>query len=394
MRSTSTNDWICSNLYIEADQYKPIQVFAVTMHSTSSSRSTTPSKGNKKRSSMSVAADDFRYDILEPNNILIADGRMNEEKWSDLAFSLGLPARSGQRSTATTCKFAQKMSKRKTFTASQTYEYIKPLIESLVTDYPELSQRNNCIYHGDAVPTVDSLKNTVHRLPTPKPAISIGYYRNAFSLAHDELQSGIIAGPYGEPYDLNRISQPVTDHFWPFFVVEISDQSLSAARQAAAVSGATCNNALNLLAGAAAHDYNDWKVASSSIDSKFAKAFSLSLHGKVATLSTHGAEGSAPHVSTQIEAYKLDNESDVASLADRIHGIMIWATHNRLRNIATTLDQLDRKVHGSLSGLTLRGDESEFDLDDLKVLKLHLPRRPDRMKVGIRAGLSAWLSRS
>lgn len=364
------------------------------MSSTATSRSPTPSKGIKKGAVTETVIDDFRYDVLEPNNILLADGTMNEEDWSNLAFSLGLPARNGRRFTATTRKFAQKMNKRKATTASQTYESIKPLIESLVDGSPKLSQQYKCAYHDDAVPTVDSLKNTVHRLPTPKPAISVGYFRDAFSLAHDELQDGIIAGPLGEPCNLNHISQPVTNHFWPFFVVELSDQSLSAARQAAAVSTATCNHALNLLAGAAANSYDHQKHNSFDFDRKFAKSFSLSVHGKVAILSAHGIEGTALHVSTPISGYQLDNEDDVASLADRIHSIMVWAKYNKLGEITATLDQLDRKVHGSLSGLTLRGDESEFDPRYLKILKLQPPRRPERMKVVIRAGLSSWLFRS
>lgn len=344
---------------------------------------------------MSDSSDAFRYDILEPNNIFLADGIMERERWSDLAFSLGLPAREGQRSNAATQKLAQRMKKRKVYSANQTSDYIRPFIESLVATCPKLSQQDRCAYYHDAVPTADALKNTIHRLPTPKPALSIGYHRAAFSLSHDELQNGIIAGPSGDPCDLNHVSQPVPDHFWPFFTVEVSEHSMTAARQASAISAATCNNALDLLAGAAADDQKDWNSSSFMFDRKFAKSFSLSVYGKVASLSVHGPEGLAQHVSQQIASYRLDDEKDVASLADRVHGIMVWAQYSRLGEITATLDQLNRKVFGNLAGFTLGGSPvDDFDPACLKTLKLQPLRRPERMKAALRAGLPSWFSRS
>ena len=343
---------------------------------------------------MGLAANDLRYDILEPNNILVADGTMDERAWSSLAFSLGIQAKSGQRSNQSTHRLAQKMKKRKVHSAAQTYDAMKPFIDSLVSASPKLSQQNRCVYHGDAVPTLDALKNTVNRLPTPKPAISIGYQRGAFSVSHDELHNGIIAGPSGEPCDLNHVSQPISDHYWPFFVVEISENSMEAARNASAVTAATCNNAVSLLASAAAHDGRDWTSNYFMFDPKFARSFSLSIYDKTAVLSTHGAEGLAPHVASQIAVYQLDNGDDVSALADRVHGIMVWANYNRLGEIIATLDQLDKKVHGNLSGLTLSGEGYDFDPHCLKTLKLQPAKRQSgRVRVVVKAGLPSWLSR-
>lgn len=366
------------------------------MSSTSSSRSPTPSKASKQSSIEESVADDFRFDILEPNNIFLADGFLTPERWSDLAFSLGLPAREGQRSNTATQKLAQRIKKRKLHSAQQTCDYIQPFVASLVATCPKLSQKDRCAYHHDAVPTIDALKNTVHRLPTPKPTISVGYHRAAFSLSHDELQKGIIACPNGDPCDLNHISQPVSDHFWPFFVVEVSENSMAAARQASAISAATCNNGLDLLAGAAVDDQKDWNSASFVFDRKFAKSFSLSVHGKLASLCVHGAEGLAQHVSQQIASYRLDDEHDVACLADRIHGIMVWAQYNRLGEIVATLDQLNKKVYGRIAGFTLGGSpiDDDFDPACLKTLKLQPLRRPERMRAALRAGLPSWLGRS
>jgi len=366
------------------------------MSSIGSSRSPTPSKTSKQSSVEDSVSDDFRFDILEPNNIYLAEDILERERWSDLAFSLGLPAREGQRFNSATQKLAQRMKKRKMYSAQQTGDYIRPFIRSLVATCPKLSEQDRCTYHHDAVPTSDALKNTVHRLPTPKPAISVGYHRAAFSLSHDELQNGIIAGPTGDPCDLNHVSQPVSDHFWPFFVVEVSEQSVTAARQSSAISGATCNHALNLLAGAAADDQKDWNSTSFVFDKKFAKSFSLSVHSKVAILSVHGTEGSTAHISQQISSYRLDDEYEVASLADRIHGIMVWAQYSRLGEVVAALDQLNRKVYGNASGFTLGGSpiDDDFDPACLKTLNFQPFRRPERMKAALRAGLPSWLGRS
>ena len=366
------------------------------MSTNSSTYSPTPSKASKKSSVGGDTSDDFRFDILEPNNIFLANGIMDGERWSDLAFSLGLPSREGQRFSTSTQKLVQRMKKRKVHSVQQTSDYIQPFIESLVAICPKLSQQNRCTYHHDAVPTIDALRNTTHRLPTPKPTISVGYHRAAFSLSHDELQNGIIAGPSGDPCDLNHVSQPVTDHFWPFFVVEVSEHSMTTAQQANAISAATCNNALDLLAGAAVDDEKDWNSSSFTFDRKFTKSFSLSVHGKIASLSVHGAEGLAQHVSQQISSYRLTDENEVASLADRLHSIMVWAHYNRLGEITATLDQLNRKVYGKLAGFTLGGSPvlDDFDPACLKTLKLQTLRRPERMKAVFRAGLPSWIGRS
>lgn len=319
---------------------------------------------------------------------------MTQENWSNLAFSLGMPAQHRQRSNSETQKLAQRMKKRKVVSASQTLEYLKPFIDSIVAESPGISQQYRCLYHGDAVPTDEVLKNTVHRLPTPKPAVSLGYYKDAFSIHHDELQSGIIMGPNADPCDLNHISQPVIDHFWPFLIVELSDKSMLAARQASAVSAATCSNALAILAGAASIGEDSPTTTNSfEFDPKMAKTFSLSIHGKEACLSLHGTQGPLPYVATTVATYKLDDHHDVASLADRINSITIWAQHNRLAEIFSALDALDKKVHGHVSGSLINDSTYDFDPSCLRTLKLQPPRRPDRIRLALKAGLSRWLGK-
>lgn len=358
-----------------------------------SSRSSTPSRVSKVALSAELVEDSLRSEILEPNNIALSEYAMDDETWSDLAFSLGLAAKEHRRFNVATQKLAQKMRKRKQHSSAQISDNIKAFIEALVLETPQLSQQSRCSYYPDAVPTADSVRNTIHRLPTPKPTISVGYTRDAFSIAHDELQDGIISSPSGEPCDLKRISQPVANHFWPFLAVEISEQSLFAARAASAITTATCNNAISLLGNAAAVNEESWNNRTYTFDEKFFRSFSLSIHGKIATLSTHSIDQCAAHISVPIASYQLDNESDVAVLADRLHGIIVWARYNRLSEIIAMLDHLDKKVHGNLSGTTIHGDGFDFDPHCLKALKLQPPRKPERMKVVLRASLPSWLVR-
>lgn len=355
-----------------------------------SSRSSTPSRHIAKKTLSIIHGS---ADLLERNNIFIEEELMDETRWFDLAFSLGMPSREGQRSNTETQKLAQKMKRRKVVSQTQTSDMLKPFIESITKRCPKLSQRDQHAYRTDAVPTLEAHRNTIHRLPTPKPAVSIGYCRAVFSSDHDELQNGIIAGPNGEPCDLNHVSQPVLEHFWPFFVVEISDTSMAAAQQATAVSAATCNNALSLLVGAAAISDKDWTHRSFKFDPKFLRTFSLSVHGKMACLSAHSFQRQESHIASPISTYALDDEHDVAALADRIYSIMIWAQFNRLGEIIATLDQLDEKVHGFSSGLKIEDDPYDFDPSCLRTLKLQSARRPDRTKIALKAGLPRWFVR-
>lgn len=363
----------------------------MSMSTRSKSLSPGPVKAaTKAGAGLTLGTANFQLEVLEANNILLEDTFMGEDRWSDIAFSIGMPAKAQGKSNNETGKVAQRMNKRKHVSYPQTFETIKPLLDSVVVKCPKISQQFKCIFHGDAVPTEEAIKNTILRLPTPRPAISLGYYRDAFSAHHDELQNGIIIGPYGEPCDLNHLSQPVLGHYWPFLVIEISDTSMSAARQASAITAATCNNALLLLAGAVASA--DGLGNSFAFDTKFARSFSLSIYDKSAILSTHSAEGLIPHLASPIASYRLDSERDVAALADRVYSILIWAQHSRLGEICAMLDALDKKVHGHLSEAG-NGDVYDFDPSCLKKLKLQPPRRPDRIKVAIKAGLPWWLGK-
>lgn len=336
------------------------------------------------------AAEAMRFEILEPNNILLAEAPMSMEVWTSLAFSLGLEAKETRRSSPATQKLAQRSNKRKALSATNIIDNLNSFIESLTEPTAQLAQTSRKAFHHDAVPSVDALKNTTRRLPVPKPSITLGYRQQLFLASHDELHEGLINGPSGEPCDLQRISQPIAHNYWPFLVVEVSDDSILAARQASAIAGATCNNAMAMLAGAASDDPRSWNGPFTSSNHS-ARSFSLAVHEKSACLSTHHIESNEYHVSTVIANYRLNEPDDVACLAHRLHGIFVWARHNRLGELTAVLDQLSRKIHGSLPGVNLKSDPNDFDPAYLRDLKMRSPRRPDRMKVVLRAGLPSWL---
>lgn len=373
----------------------------VNMSSRSSSLSSAQSKCSSTSSLSSyktsnpcgIGSDDYRIDILEPNNILLEQVMMDEERWSSLAFSMGIPVHNGQRFNNDAQKLASRMSRRRNPSYSHTFGYLLPFLEAIVAECPGMSLLSRCAYHKDAVPTHEVLRNTTRRLPIPRPLFSLGYSNGNFPRHHIEVQDGIIAGPNDEPCNLKHISQPLVDHFWPFLVVDISERSMQAAQQANAVAASTCNNALNILATAVAPTETS-PTATFKFDASKAKTFSLAICGKEACLSLHAAQGTAPFVATDILVYRLDRMNDVAALADRMYGIMLWSRHQRLPEISTTLDALDQRVHGTTSLTASRDSADDFDPACLKTLALKSSRRTagsDRIRVAFKASLPHWL---
>lgn len=205
----------------------------------------------------------------------------------------------------------------------------------------------------DEIPDVEEDEAWKMQLPTPKPAITLGYSASAFTYHEVELQQGIIPNNKNEPTDLHKLSQPVPGVYWPFFVVEAQEESMHAARNACAGSAATCNNALMIFAGVAKQpqkyhrDMNFlWNL------NKAAQSFSLAINGKTACLNTHNSEGSLPHAVAAIRTYRLDDERDVDALVSRIRSIMIWAEHCRLQAILDLLDDFNGRVQLAKKGMT------------------------------------------
>lgn len=335
-----------------------------------------------------------RSPLLEANGIYLVDTIMDTKSWSDTAFSLGLTAREVQRSGAGTLKLVQKMRKRKIHSIPQIHDAMKSFINSIISDCPELTQQNKCVFPHDAVPTAESLKNTVHRLPVPKPAVVIGHSREIFSTANIELQDGIIVNTLGEPCDLRRVSQPAEGLFWPFLVVEVSDESMLNARQAGAITAATCNNSVRLLQEAAAMNTRRPQYISDQYVRNSDPSFSLCIHGKTALLSIHSDQKGAPFIAVPIASYDLESDHDVASLAGRIHSIFVWAQSSRLDNIVLDLEKLRITIYGETRARSSDVISREVDPTSMRNSRSQQLKNPRRMKTALRAGLPWWLAKS
>ena len=320
---------------------------SLSLHSRRTSSSTKSSISSPIRTAFGCPT--YRSTTLEPNHIFVEDQQMDEERWSRLAFALGIPSRDSHPPSPAASKFAQQVSSRRSVSSREMTELLVPLLASIAKDHETVKSRTNTAFHHDGVPD-DIPDFEVERgwkmhLPTPKPAITMGYVRGTFTTHELDLQQGIIANSKNEPCDLHKLSQPVPDVYWPFFVVETQEESMSAARNACAGSGATCNNTLMILAGAAQerqkyrHDMDSlWNL------NKAAQSFSLAVNGKTACLNTHNSEGCLPHAVAAIRTYRLDDDRDVEALASRIRSILIWAENCRLQSILDLLDDFNNRV--------------------------------------------------
>jgi hypothetical protein len=182
-------------------------------------------------------------------------------------------------------------------------------------------------------------------LPVPRPNITVGFTPKVFDTHALELQSGIISNFHGEPCDLAKVSQPAADLFWPFFVIEVQEESVLAAQNACAGSASTCNNAFALLSEAA-DNVNCQKYGQRMFwsDQRAIHSFSLAVSGKVAALNIHTSNGGLSHRSSMIRMYSLDDELEIDALAARLSSIFIWAENTRLPNVMDLLANLDDLV--------------------------------------------------
>ncbi|OAG45346.1 hypothetical protein AYO21_00694 [Fonsecaea monophora] len=304
----------------------------------------------------------YRQHTLVPNNINVEENQLSDERWSRHAFSMGVPFNDIHRPHPDARKFAQKMQRKPRISDRRLTELLLPLIQTAMKSSRGLHVETDATFHPDAMPKGSpagsiSPSQTHHwsmPLPTPKPNITVGFSSKSFTVHELELQDGIISDSHGEPCNLAKISRPIRGRdtlFWPFFNVEIQRESLTAAQNAAAGSGSTCNNALALLAEAADEPLLQSRGRNLFWQSRRAVcSFSLSIHnssgegGKVATLNLHSSEGGLCHTASPIRNYDLCNERDVEYLLSRLVSLFVWAENSHLQQIFTLLEALDALV--------------------------------------------------
>lgn len=286
---------------------------------------------------------------------------MDDERWSRLAFALGMPYGETSRASFTARKFVEKIRSRRFVGSKEMTELLIPLLASIAKDHKTMKCQTQTLFHRDGVPDeipdFEIEDGWKMQLPTPKPAITLGYSKTVFTSHQLELQQGIISNSKNEPSDLHKLSQPVPGVYWPFFVVEADDESMLAARNACAGSAATCNNALMIFAGATQEPQKShrdvdllWSL------SKAAQSFSLAINGRTACLNTHNSAGCLPHAVAVIRTYRLDDEKEVEAMAARISSILIWAGNSRLQSICDLIYTFGQRVRLAKNTIALSED--------------------------------------
>ncbi|RMD43641.1 hypothetical protein DV735_g1419, partial [Chaetothyriales sp. CBS 134920] len=316
----------------------------------------------------SSATSDQRSDSRSSHDYGIDTSSMDEGQWCSLALALGLNPCDEEVPNLKASKLASKI-KKASSSEKEMVEMLTTLLLAIVAPYPRMLIARNSSFHREAVPAempefgLDS-RWTV-RLSTPRPSIVIGYNPRVFTSHYVELQQGIIADPRGEPRDLGRISESIEGMYWPFFVVDVNEKSMVAARNGCAGATATCNNALMILGGAminpeASHYDQDFITSLSTA----VHSFSLSVSGRSASLMTHNSEGSVAEAVGIVRSYELDQAADLEALARRIRTILIWGQKTRLQAIMDLLDRLDQRVNFK---------EHATDQETVSKLPLELP---------------------
>ncbi|EHY54026.1 hypothetical protein HRR86_007600 [Exophiala dermatitidis] len=311
--------------------------------------SSTISSNESRSPTSSFGSSTYRSTTLETSNISVEHEQMDDERWCRLAFALGMPYGEVRHHSPESAKLVQRVRAQKHISSKGITRLIAPLLLQVSRKHGIINFGTNSAFHQDSVPhglpgfEMEGSWRT--KLPTPKPTFTFGYSSDAFTSHELELQRGIIANSRNEPCDLDKLSQPVPDVFWPFLVLESHEGSMAAARNACADSAAACNNAPMVFAAAVqqpAKRYHDldflWGL------SKAAQSFSLAINGKTACLNTHNSEGCLPHGMATIRTYRLDDERDVEAMAARIRSILIWAENCRLQSILDLLQGFDKRV--------------------------------------------------
>ena len=290
----------------------------------------------------------------------VEDGDMSTQQWASLASTLGIQSTDTPRSSPEAQKSARKMGKRRTIPEKQLTELLLPLITSITSSHTRLLPALSTTFNREAVPLDHpSFIFNKTRLPTPRPAITLGYNPQIFHPHYRELMEGIISDSSGQPRNLDKISSACPGTYWPFFVVEISDDSYSPSQAAAsaAAATATCNNALLTLASVLndvsnpiEHDPSFRDMLTTCISS-----FSLAITSQIksATLFAHTTSFSSSYDSSAspivdavepIKTYNLQSPVEVEHLSSRLNSIFPWANETRLLAIMDLLDRFDERV--------------------------------------------------
>lgn len=267
-----------------------------------------------------------------------------EESWANLAFSLGIPAADASRPNSDAKKFAQRIRRRQDISNKQMLEYLGSLMGKIRKNRPSIRHKKSVAFCPDAIPQPS---NSAGIIPIPCPGLTIGYRQNAFCSWHVQIQNGIISGEDGTLH-LAGISQPIPNVYWPFLVIEVSEESMLAAQHLCGAAAATCSNAVMILSRAvfSAEGGRFPQSFYLSNSQKAAISFSLAVHDRVARLNVHQITSNFRQECHTVRCYRLFDEYEVEALVARIESILLWAEHSRLPAIVQILEICSQRPLG------------------------------------------------
>jgi hypothetical protein len=281
---------------------------------------------------------------------------MSAQQWASLAASIGIRPSDHAVSSPEAQKLARKIGKRRNIVQKQLCELLLPVITAICKDHERILPVLSATFNRESVPLDHpSFIFNKTRLPTPRPAFTFGYNPQIFHPHYVELMQGIISDPSGQPRNLDKISLACPGTYWPFFAIEINDDSYfpNVAAASAAAATSTCNNALLTLASVLndisnpiEHDPSFRSMLTTSIAS-----FSLAISAQIksATLFAHRTSFDNPYATATdaiepVRTYNLANPSDVELFVARVNSIFSWAETTRLLSIMDLLDKFDARV--------------------------------------------------
>ena len=171
----------------------------------------------------------------------------------------------------------------------------------------------------------------------PKPDLSYGYHKNAFSPSEALLQQASVLNPY---------ALSTTECYWPFFHIEFEPQAHSgkhwmAEHQNAISGGHSVKSMERLLEYAQCNPERHHQVHDSV-------AFSCCIDSDCATLWIHWVdqshddkEGNAPHyVSSYLGRYVFRDTTQLRDFLDHTHNIIEYGMNQRLTKIKQALSDI------------------------------------------------------
>jgi len=176
----------------------------------------------------------------------------------------------------------------------------------------------------------EEVRTNVQSIIIPSPDIAYGYTREGFSSNQRFAQGSAIRG-----VDLNRLSMPAKDLFWPFLVVEFkalpTGGNIYWATNQCAGGGAVAVKATQTLYALAS------QFSEAFSNPMEAVAYSAAIDGELAIMYMHWFDD-GQYFMKRINIYLLSRPAELIQFRKQVRNILDWAFSTRLKKIQSALD--------------------------------------------------------